>query len=172
MESIQDALKGVMRSHPQAVSVLTATENGKSYGITVSSFTSVSLEPPLVLLSIARAARNHAIFVNAKEFAVNLLADDQRSVSDRFAGRTQLSEKFEGLRVYSDATGAPIIADTRAYIECRNWRIHEGGDHSLILAEVINAKKLSEKPPLVYYAQQYTTISFPEGPAPLEEILW
>ncbi len=172
MESVRDALKGVMRAYPQAVSVVTTKSKDRLYGITVSSFTSVSLEPPLVLVSIAKASRNHNVFVDAKELTVNLLADDQRSVSDRFAGKTQLNERFDGLRVYYDKTSSPIIGDGCAYIECLNWGVYDGGDHSLILGEVINAKRVSEKPPLLYYTQQYTTIIFPENAPSVSELLW
>lgn len=161
-----------MQVCPQAVSVVTTKAKDRLYGITVSSFTSVSLEPPLILVSIAKASRNHNVFTNAKELAVNLLADDQRSVSDRFAGRTQADERFDGLKIHYDKTSSPIIGGSCAYIECRNWKAYNGGDHSLVLGEVVHARRVTDKSPLIYYTRQYTTIISPESaPSPVE-ILW
>lgn len=161
-----------MRVYPQGVTVITTKVKERLWGLTLSSFTSVSLEPPLVLASIAKGSESHDVFATSKEFAINFLGDDQKSVSDRFAGRTQVTERFHGLRLQFHATGSPIIDGLRAFIECRTWRVYEGGDHSLLLGEVVNAKKVSNKPPLVYYTQQYTTVLAPENAPSPPEILW
>jgi flavin reductase (DIM6/NTAB) family NADH-FMN oxidoreductase RutF len=171
-ESIQDALKDVMRVYPQGVTVVTTRGKDGLRGITVSSFISVSLEPPLLLVSISKKSANHGAFVRAKEFAVNFLADDQKSVSDRFAGRVELKERFEGLRHHFHSTHSPIIDGVRAFVECKTWRVFPAGDHSLLVGKVANAKKMSDKPPLVYYTQQYTTIVFPENAPSPPDILW
>lgn len=141
-------------------------------GMTVSSFTSVSLNPPLILVSIARGSQLHDLFRDAKGFAVNFLADDQKSVSDRFAGRTEAQDRFEGLKFKSGVSGSPIIDGVRAVVECRAWRVYDGGDHSLIVGEVVAANAQSNKKPLVYYAQQYTTTEPPERPAPASDLIW
>jgi len=141
-------------------------------GMTVSSFTSVSLNPPLILVSIARGSQLHDLFRDAKGFAVNFLADDQKSVSDRFAGRTEAQDRFEGLKFKSGVSGSPIIDGVRAVVECRGWRVYDGGDHSLIVGEVVAANAQSNKKPLVYYAQQYTTTEPPERPAPASDLIW
>ena len=161
-----------MRVYPQGVTVVTAGGPGGLKGITVSSFTSVSLQPPLVLVSIAKNTGYHETFRNSDEFAVNFLADDQRSVSDRFAGRTQLKDRFQGLGYRFVSTKAPIIEGVRAFIECKSRRHYDEGDHSLVIGEVVNAKKLSDKNPLVYQNQQYTTTVSPEHPAPPSDMLW
>jgi flavin reductase (DIM6/NTAB) family NADH-FMN oxidoreductase RutF len=161
-----------MRVYPQGVTVVTTQAADGPKGITVSSFTSVSLSPPLVLVSIEKGSQLHDLFRAAKGFAVNFLADDQRSVSDRFAGRTEALNRFEGLRFRRGANGSPIIDGVRAFIECKTWRVDEGGDHSLIIGEVVAAQTLSSKKPLVYYAQQYTTTEAAEHPAPPSDIIW
>jgi 3-hydroxy-9,10-secoandrosta-1,3,5(10)-triene-9,17-dione monooxygenase reductase component len=169
---LQTGLKQAMRVYPQGVTVVTAqTEDGPK-GITVSSFTSVSLNPPLVLVSIAKSSQLHDLFAATGEFAVNFLADDQRSVSDRFAGRTQARDRFDGLNFTPGVTDSPVIDGARAVIECKTWKVYEGGDHSLIIGEVVSAKALSGKKPLVYYTQQYTTTEMPEHPAPPSDIVW
>lgn len=169
---MQTGLKQAMRVYPQGVTVVTTQAGDGPKGMTVSSFTSVSLSPPLVLVSIAQGSQLHDQFRKAKGFAVNFLADDQKSVSDRFAGRTEARDRFEGLKFKPGVTGSPIIDGVRAFIECKTWKVYEGGDHSLIVGEVVAAQALSNKKPLVYYAQQYTTTEPPERPAPPSDIVW
>ena len=161
-----------MRAFPQGVTVVTTLAGGVPKGITVSSFTSVSLVPPLVLISLAKGSALHDLFTDAEFFAINFLADDQKSVSDRFAGRTLLKDRFEGLRHREGYTRSPVIEGARAIIECRRWRVDDGGDHSLVLGEVVRADKLSDKPPLVYYAQQYTTSVPSDVAAPPSDIVF
>jgi len=171
-DSLQIGLKQAMRVYPQGVTVVTTQADDGPKGITVSSFTSVSLNPPLVLVSIAKGSQLHDPYREAKAFAVNFLADDQKSVSDRFAGRTVAKDRFQGLKFRRGEFGSPIIDGVRAVIECKTWKVYEGGDHSLIIGEVVGAQALSDKKPLVYYSQQYTTTEPPERPAPPSDIIW
>lgn len=161
-----------MRSYPQGVTVVTTESHGSPVGITVSSFTSISLSPPLVLVSIAKGSAAHGAFEKSESFAVNFLADDQRSVSDRFAGRAQMRDRFEGLRHRPGLTGSPVIDGVRAVIECRTWKVHDGGDHSMVVGEVVAAEAFNSKKPLVYFQQQYTTTEALEYPAPPSDIVW
>ncbi len=160
-----------MRVFPQGVTVVT-TDSGGPKGLTVSSFTSVSLDPPLVLVSIAKGSAIHDLLRDAKFYAVNFLADDQKSLSDRFAGRTQAKDRFEGVSFSKGATGSPVISGVRAVLECRAWRAYEGGDHSILIGEVVSAKTLTSKRPLIYFQQQYTTTEPVEYPAPPSDIVW
>jgi flavin reductase (DIM6/NTAB) family NADH-FMN oxidoreductase RutF len=172
MEDIQAALKEVMRVYPQGVTVVTTKGHDGLRGMTVSSFTSVSLIPPLVLISVAKSSGLHETFASAANFAVNFLADDQKSVSDRFAGRAGPKDRFEGLKHRAGVTGSPIIDGARAVIECKLFQVHDGGDHSIIVGEVVGATALNNKRPLVYYSQQYTTTELAEYPAPPSDIVW
>jgi flavin reductase (DIM6/NTAB) family NADH-FMN oxidoreductase RutF len=169
---LRNGLKQAMRIYPQGVTVVTMMAADGPKGITVSSFTSISLDPPLVLISLAKGSALHSDFAGARKFAVNFLADDQKSVSDRFAGRVELKDRFEGLKFKEGATGSPIIDGVRAIIECRTWRVYDGGDHSIIIGEVVDARALSGKKPLVYFSQQYTTTETFEYPAPPSDIVW
>lgn len=166
---VQTGLKEVMRMFPQGVTVVTTISEDGPKGITVSAFTSLSLDPPLVLVSLSRASAVHDIFTHAKKFAINFLADDQKSISDRFAGRHEVKRKFDGIDLEVGTTGSPLIPRARAVIECRTWRVYDAGDHSLLIGEVLRAVKLSDKPPLVYYAQQYTTMEPAECGGPQQE---
>jgi Conserved protein/domain typically associated with flavoprotein oxygenases, DIM6/NTAB family len=159
---IKENLKKVMRIFPQGVTVVTTKKDNNFYGITVSAFTSISLEPPLIMISISKNSKIHDILINSDFFAVNFLAEDQKIVSDIFAGRVQVADRFETVQYFLEKTGCPIIKGVRAFIECKRYKVYDGGDHSIILGEVINVKKLSDKNPLVYYNQQYTTIISPE----------
>jgi len=162
----------VMRGFPQGVTVVTTKAKGRLWGVTVSSFTTVSLEPPLVLVSLMKNVPTSGAVASASGFTVNFLAGDQKSVSDRFAGRMPLGDRFEGLRYHFASTGYPVIEGATGYFHCKRWRKYDGGDHMLILGEVIEAKRLNHKPPLVYFMQRYTTVVPPEVGSSTEEMLW
>jgi len=169
-DEVQAGLKDAMRAFPQGVTVVTTQAEDGPKGITVSSFTSVSLNPPLVLVSLARGSDVHDFFLRAKSFAVNFLGDDQRSVSDLFAGRTPMKDRFDGVRFHRGLTDSPIIDGARAAIECDAWHVYDGGDHSIILGKVVKAFAISSGKPLVYYAQRYTTTEWPEQPSQPSDI--
>jgi flavin reductase len=169
---IQNGLKQAMRVFPQGVTVVTIPSETGPKGMTVSSFTSVSLNPPLVLVSIAKESDLHELFRNAKAYAVNFLADDQKSVSDRFAGRLKLADRFDGLKHSVGRLGAPLIDGARAVIECEMWKVYDGGDHSILVGEVVFVKASGSRRPLVYYEQQYTTTERLEYPAPPSDMVW
>ena len=169
---LQAGLKQAMRIYPQGVTVVTTASKEGPKGLTVSSFSSVSLSPPLVLVCIAKSSALHHLFEGAKAYAVNFLADDQKSVSDRFAGRTTAKDRFDGIKFSRGSTGSPVIAGVRAVIECRAWRAYDGGDHSILVGEVVSARTINSKHPLVYYSQQYTTTQPMEYPAPPSDFVW
>jgi flavin reductase (DIM6/NTAB) family NADH-FMN oxidoreductase RutF len=169
---IRESLKEVMRVFPQGVTVVTTKYKNKYYGLTVSAFTSISLDPPLIMISISKFSHTHEAFTNSDFFSVNFLADDQKTIADRFAGRMQLQDKFQGINYTIYLTDTPIISGVRAFIECKKYKVYDGGDHSIILGEVINAKKSNDKSPLVFYTQQYTTIITPEKAYIYEDLLW
>ena len=171
-EDLQSGMKRAMRVYPQGVTVVTAQAPEGPKGLTVSSFTSVSLSPPLVLFCIAKSSALHDFFRGAERYAVNFLADDQKSVSDRFAGRTTDADRVEGVKFRKGRNGSPIISGVRAAIECKAWRAYDGGDHSILVGEVVAAGAVASKRPLVYYSQQYTTTEQTEYPAPPSDIVW
>ncbi|MDA4120303.1 MAG: flavin reductase family protein, partial [Thaumarchaeota archaeon] len=80
--------------------------------------------------------------------------------------------RFEGLKFVLGMTGSPIVEGVRAALECRAWKVYDGGDHSILIGEVVAAKTFNSKRPLVYYAQQYTTTELMEYPAPPSDMVW
>lgn len=170
--SVQDGIKKVMRVFPQGVTVVTTMTPEGPRGLTVSAFTSISLNPPLVLVSISKASRVHSHFMQSGAFAINLLADDQKSVSQRFAGMDETADRFRGMDFAAGQTGSPVIQGVRAVVECKKWKVYDGGDHSIVIGEVVKAQKLNDKPPLVFYQQQYTTTEKQEAAPQPGETMW
>ncbi|HUC60988.1 MAG TPA: flavin reductase [Alphaproteobacteria bacterium] len=146
---------------PTGVTVVTAlSPKGAPVGLTANSFNSVSLDPPLVLWSLAKAAQLRTIFEAAPYYAINVLAADQIGVSRQFASRAH--DRFEGIAWRPGLGGAPLIAGSAAQFECRNLRRYEGGDHLIFVGEVERFADL-ERPALAYHASDYmVTAHHPE----------
>ena len=135
-----EMLRAVMRHWPTGVAVLTSRHGGQAHGMTVNSFTSISLEPPLVLACIERNVRTHALVEQSRVFAISFLREGQDWISDRFAGRdSENLDRFEGLATYTAVTGAPILADNLGHLDCAVSADHRAGDHSIFVAEVVSA---------------------------------
>jgi flavin reductase (DIM6/NTAB) family NADH-FMN oxidoreductase RutF len=135
-----EALRAVMRHWPTGVAILTTRHAGVAHGMTVNSFCSVSLEPPLVLASIEQAVRTHGLLEHSRIFAISFLRQGQESISNRFAGRdTENTDRFEGLEVYQAVTGAPILADNLGHLDCVVTAAHPAGNHTIFIAEVVAA---------------------------------
>ncbi len=162
MDNSEQELKSLMRSFPQGVTIITTRHGDEFYGITVSSFTSVSLKPPLVLVSVSKEAPTHEVLEEGEAFIVNVLASDQSSLSEKFAGRvTGSNDKFRGTKYRIGKNGCPILEPSLGFLECRRWGSYDGGDHTLVLGEVTNAESKKGNLPLVYYNRQYTTVLLP-----------
>jgi len=128
--------------------VTTLDSRNEPVGITVSSFNSVSMDPPLVLWSIADDAMSYDVFMNAKYFAVNVLTIDQQELSERFASKG--ADKFTGLGCREGLHGLPILPEYAACFECSTEHQYEGGDHKIIVGRVLRLED-TDKDPLIYY---------------------
>lgn len=169
---IKEKLKEVMRSTSQSVVVITFQTKHGPHGLTVSSFISVSLNPALVLFSISKDAKSYKVLKDADYFCVNVLAEDQKVVSERFAGRDLKENKFSGIEYNLTEHGSPIIDGIISYLDCKKSVEYNAGDHSLIIGEVLNGEVLRQKKPLIYYDGQYTTIISPEYIEQTTELFW
>jgi flavin reductase ActVB len=133
--------------------VTTVDESGVPWGFTASAFSSLSLEPPLILVCLDKKADSHAAFDRADRFAVSILAEGQGEAAMRFA--TRGADKFGGFEIErGPETGLPLIPGAMAYLECR---IHErvpGGDHTILLGEVLHASS-NDRPPLLHFNRQF-----------------
>ncbi len=132
--------------------VTTVDESGKSLGVTANSFTSVSLDPPLILWNQAVASPSHPVFRSADRFAINILAEDQVSVSQRFARPSP--NRFEGLPVTSGLGGIPLIDGCCAVLECRKIATHAGGDHAVFIGQVERVRS-NDRRPLIFGDGKY-----------------
>lgn len=133
----------------------TLDDKGERVGMTISSFSSVSLEPPFVLWSIAHNAQGYDAFINAEHFAVNVLAKGQDELSERFA--TRGADKFEGLDCREGLNGSPILPEYAACFECRTVHRYEGGDHKIIVGHVLRFDE-RESEPLIRYRSQFLRV--------------
>ena len=139
--------RSVMGCFVTGVTIVTATENNRSIGVTANSFSSVSLEPPLVLWSISKNSQKHPIMTRVKNYAVNILSKSQEEVAIRFS---QYKEPFSGLDFYYSGLGVPLIKNSVAILECEQHVVYDGGDHSIILGLVTSFNE-SKLDPLTFF---------------------
>lgn len=136
--------------------VTTRGQDDKPYGLTATAFTSVSLVPPLVLVSIGKESESYQHFLATRIFAVNFLRHSQQDLSQHFA--VSGGEKFAHLNWTTKATGAPILMDALGYVDCKIVQSHDAGDHTLHVGEV-EAADAHDDAPLLYYAAKYARIA-------------
>jgi flavin reductase (DIM6/NTAB) family NADH-FMN oxidoreductase RutF len=138
------------------VAVATASDqSGAPHGLTINSFTSVSMTPPMVLICIDYRAQVLQVFLKASHYAVNILSHSQQDISNRFAYRAE--DRFSGVAWQRGETGAPLIEGALAAMECATRRVMEGGDHTILLAEVV-AVHAEGGDPLLYFNSRYHRI--------------
>lgn len=136
------------------VTVITTRDRaGEHYGVTVSSFNAVSMTPPLILWSIDKSAYSREAYCQAEHFAVNVLGSDQVPISNRFAQRGE--NKFQGIDIEEGAGGSALIVDAVAHFECRTWQVYEGGDHFIIVGEVLTYDYQDSRGALVFHNGRY-----------------
>jgi flavin reductase (DIM6/NTAB) family NADH-FMN oxidoreductase RutF len=136
------------------VTVVTAlSPPGEPIGITVNSFNSVSLDPPLILFSIDRAAGSFLVFRDARHYVVNMLGEGQRELSRRFA--QPIPDKWNGVPYATWASGAPVLEGCLANLECAREVVHEGGDHIILIGRVLKIAHAEGGRPLLYYRGAY-----------------
>jgi flavin reductase (DIM6/NTAB) family NADH-FMN oxidoreductase RutF len=126
------------------------------FGITVNSFTSVSLEPPLLLWCMDRRSRRHDIFVQAVGFTVSILGTDHKEVSSRLARPGE--HALDGIALLKTRLGPPALADSLAVFECAAERKMEAGDHTILLGRVLRFSCPSASAPLVYFRGKYSAL--------------
>ena len=138
------------------VTVVTArTADGQVVGLTANSFNSVSLDPPLVLWSLARAAASLAVFATGSHYAINVLAADQMALAERFAMKG--ADRFNGVSFEQGAGGAPLLHGAAATFECFNRSRYEEGDHVIFVGEVERCTHRPGAAPLLFHGGRYYT---------------
>ena len=162
----QDAFRGVLSRFASGVTVVTTRAGGVPHGLTISAFLSVSASPPLIAVAIDREHRAHELLARgAAAFAVNILADHQQSISDRFAW-VKDQDRFALGRWTTATTGAPVLEDAAAWLDCEVFGRHEAGSHVLYLGHVVDAwAPEAAAPPLLYWHRTYRRLADLPDPA-------
>ncbi len=151
-------LRDVLGHYPTGVSIVTSIDaDGARIGMTVGTFNSVSLSPPLVAFYPDRKSGTWARMAAAKRFCVNVLAHDQEAVCRRFASREP--DKFAGLAHSLSPAGLPIIDDVVAWLDCTSYAVHEAGDHDIVLGKVEALAVLRAAQPLLFHRGGYGRFS-------------
>jgi flavin reductase (DIM6/NTAB) family NADH-FMN oxidoreductase RutF len=150
----KDEFRAALGRFASGVTVVTTNdcEENRPLGITVSAFSSVSLEPPLVLICIDKGAYLHDYLKNFGAFGVNILAEEQDKLSNLFASRE--NDKFKNISYSVGQLGVPLLNDVLVNMECRTTHVYEGGDHTIFVGEVVTAN-VSDANPLLYFYGGY-----------------
>ena len=149
------AFKNALSHFASGVTIVTTEHDGKPFGMTVASFASLSLRPPLVLVCIEKTVKTHDAIAASGKFGVSILSSSQQDVSSRFASRAE--DKFSGLPVRRGTLGLPLIAGALTTVECSVENSLPGGDHTIFIGKVVDAQT-SEGDPLVYFRSGYREI--------------
>ena len=152
-------LRDALGCFATGVTVVTClTEEGTPFGLTVNSFTSVSLEPPLLLVCLHKMAAAAAALVEAEHFAINVLQSEQQPASMRFSTRDE--DRFGTTPWSCGEAGAPILAESLGVFECKRFAVYDGGDHHILVGEVVKASFEAGLDPLLYFRGSYRRLHF------------
>lgn len=149
-----------MRLFATGVTIVTTRLGDQLHGMTANAFTSLSLEPLLVLICVDKAADTHDILKQSGVFAVNILDEEQGALADQFARKeSQHDHRIERLAYSVRSTGAPILAGCLAYADCRIIAEYPGGDHTIFVGRVEEADADRKKRPLIFYQGRYQKLA-------------
>lgn len=148
------SLREVMAAYPTGVTIVAGRDTDGVYGLTVNSFTSLSLDPPLVLVCIARSSMSHDRLVSGSSFAISLLAADQADIATRFA-RDPSDGRFEDIDWSPGPSGCPVVLGSVAWLDCQVHEILEGGDHSIVIGRV-SETEVNDRSALLFHRGRMT----------------
>lgn len=155
-----DDLRAWMRQWASGVTLVTAQDGRGPHGMTVSSFTSLSLDPPLVMISLEQGTRTYQMVRQVGRFAVVMLRADQQDLAERFAGGVEDSDsRFEGVPHRRSPGGSPIPEARLAYLDCRVVDSHSAGTHTIFIGQVTGGEAADSGAPLLYYNRDYRRLA-------------
>lgn len=161
--SISEDLRATLRLWASGVSVVTTDTGTQRSGMTVSAFNSLSLDPPQILVCLYKAASVATLLPDSMVFAVNILDASHSGLSDRFAGRIPMDDRFEGLEVTTAVTGSPILKAALGWLDCKVVTMHDGGTHWIVVGEVLATEQRAENgQPLIYFNRGYWDLHGPQ----------
>jgi len=150
----QRELRNCFARFATGVAIATTNHNDQLFGLTINSFSSVSLEPPLSLFSIANKSVNLNIFKDCKTYTVNFLAANQEILANNFA-KSNNDSKWEDSQYFFTKNNNPVFSKVLAYLELEHFKILEAGDHNIFIGQIIDFKIFSETDPLLYYQSNF-----------------
>jgi len=153
-----NAFKAVMRTWASGVTILTSVVDDQIHGMTVSAFSSVSAQPPLVLVCANQASFTHEVIASSGVFGVNVLAAGQEEISNRFA-MGDAAHRFDGVPWSAGETGAPLLDGALSSLECRVRSSHHEGTHTIYIGEVLASHVREGAAPLVYFDGTYRALA-------------
>jgi len=160
MPEINDLLRQAMRHWTTGVSVVTSRQGEHRHGMTVNSFTSISIDPPRVVVTLANRTRTYALIQKAGVFGVSILRLEMEEISNRFAGRiAEDGDRFAGLEVLTSPGGMPLLKDCLAGMECRVIHTYPMPESTLIVGEVVWVYTTNGGEPLVYHNRSYRKLA-------------
>ncbi len=149
-----------MRAWSAGVTVVTAVYEGNKSGATVNSFTSISLEPAMLTITLQKSARTHDLVSRSRSFGLTILSDQQSKISDLFAGKIAgVEDRFANLRTETLVTGSPLLVGGLAWLDCRVVETFNAGSSTLFIAEAIAAQSAGDGLPLIYHNREYWSLS-------------
>ncbi len=153
------AFRSALGQFATGVTVVTTLDNnGNKVGMTANSFSSVSLDPMLVLWSVARSSSSFQQFMEAKHFAIHVLNANQKDISNQFA--SNCDDRFNGIEHCQGLGGIPVLSEYSAVFQCTTENTYDGGDHVIIVGRV-NEFENREQPPLIFHAGKYADLEIP-----------
>lgn len=160
--------KNALAHWASGVTVVTTQLDGHPIGITASSFTSLSLQPPQVLISVSRKLHTHDAILQSRVFAVSILSTEQLAWGMRFAGMMpEVGDRFEGITWSTAITGCAILPGVLGWVDCSLRHAYDGEDHSIFIGEVVAAGFRDNKTPLLYFDRRWRQLA--EGVLELAE---
>jgi len=155
-----EALRAAMRAWSAGVTVVTAMHEGHKHGMTVNSFTSISLEPAIITISLQTSTRTYELVSKSRMFGLTILSAEQTIISDLFAGRRpEVEDRFADLQTETLVTGVPLIVGGLAWLDCRVVETYDAGMNMLFIAEVLAARGFGDGQPLIYHNRKYWNLA-------------
>jgi flavin reductase (DIM6/NTAB) family NADH-FMN oxidoreductase RutF len=162
MQTILDSekLRAAMRTWSAGVAVVTTVYEGRQHGATVNSFTSISLEPAMLTITLQKSALTHEMISKSRAFGLTILSVGQSKISDMFAGQVPgVENRFSGLQTQTLVTGSPLLVGGLAWLDCRVVETFTAGNSTLFIAEALAAHTMDDGQPLIYHNREYWKLS-------------
>lgn len=150
-----ESLRHAMRAWTTGVAILMAAHAGKEYGMTINSFSSLALDPPLVTVVLNNSTRIFDLVKRSSVFTVTILSASQQETAERFAGALHGAERMAGIQTRTMLSGTPALESGMAWLDCHVIHTHAAGENTLFIAEITEARVDSTENPLVYHDRGY-----------------